>query len=100
MTTSRSMPDGICLVPVPLKRLAFRSIAAMLSLWAIAADLLDTILMAAVCPVTACLANLTRPVAPSPSVFPNCHGPTFVFLFPFPETLEVVEIAEFLFEPA
>jgi hypothetical protein len=38
--------------------------------------------MAAICWVTACRASRTRPVAPLPSVFPRCHGPTWVFLLP------------------
>lgn len=65
-----------------------------------AADFFDTIFIAAACPVTACLANLTRPVAPLPNVLPNCQGPTCVFRFPFPEAVEVVDIAEFRFEVA
>ena len=43
--------------------------------------------MAAVCPVMACLASLTRPVAPFPSVRPSCQGPTCVFLFPLPDMM-------------
>lgn len=51
--------------------------------------------MAAVCPVTACLASLTRPVAPLPSVRPSCHGPTCVFLFPLVDRRDVADMIEF-----
>jgi hypothetical protein len=59
-----------------------------------AADLLETILIAAVLPVTACLANLTRPVAPFPRVRPNCQGPTCVFLFPLCDRMEAADMIE------
>lgn len=99
ITTSRSIPKGIGRVAwLAPKRPAFRSIAAILSLCTIAADFFDTIFIAAAWPVMACLASLTRPVAPLPRVLPSCHGPTCVFRFPFPEAVDVVDIAEFLLE--
>ncbi len=70
----------------------------MLALCTRAADFFDTIFIAAACPVRACFASLTLPVAPLPNVLPSCHGPTCVFLRDLAETVEVVEMAEFRFE--
>ena len=99
MTTSRSIPKGIirkpfALVPVETSL----STCAMLALCTSAADFFDTIFIAAACPVRACFANLTLPVAPLPSVLPSCHGPTCVLRLDLTEIVEVVEIAEFRFE--
>lgn len=95
ITTSRSIPQGMCRAWVkPETWPTFRSMAAILSLWTIAADFFETILIAALWPVTACLASLTRPVAPFPSVFPSCHGPTCVFRLPLLERIDAAETTE------
>lgn len=95
MTTSRSIPDGICRVPdLPWSPL-FLSISAILLLWVIAADVFDTILIAAVCPVYLCFASRTRPVVPSPRFLPSCHGPTWVFRFPWFDMTEFADKVEF-----
>ena len=99
ITTSRSIPNGITRKPATvLAAGASLSICAMLALWTSAADFLETILIAAVCPVRECLASRTRPVAPFPNVLPNCHGPTWVFRLDLAEAVDVVEMAELRFD--
>jgi hypothetical protein len=101
ITTSRSMPKGIIRNPAAVIGIEEPwSICAILALCTSAADFFDTIFTAAACPVMACLASLTLPVAPLPKVRPSCHGPTCVFRLDFAEIVEVVEIAEFRFELA
>jgi hypothetical protein len=85
-------PAAVIGIEVPL------SMCAILALCTSAADFLDTIFMAAACPVMACFASLTLPVAPLPKVLPSCHGPTCVFRLDLAETMEVVEMAEFRLE--
>ena len=86
------MPKGM----VPLS--SFRnivSITAKLVLRNISADFLLTILIAAYFPVTACLAFLTLPEAPLPTVLPSCHGPICVLRRDLPDALvEALEICE------
>lgn len=89
------MPKGIIRNPAAVIGIeAPLSICAILALCTSAADFLDTIFMAAACPVMACFASLTLPVAPLPKVLPSCHGPTCVFRLDFAEAVEVVEMAE------
>jgi hypothetical protein len=93
------MPKGIMRNPAAVAGIDEPlSICAMLALCTSAADFFETILMAAACPVMACLASLTLPVAPLPKVLPSCHGPTCVFRLDFADVVEVVEIAELRFE--
>ena len=93
------MPKGIIRNPAAVIGIeASLSICATLALCTSAADFLDTIFMAAACPVMACFASLTLPVAPLPNVLPSCHGPTCVFRLDFVETVEAVEMAEFRLE--
>lgn len=91
MTTSLSIPNGINLLPL----CAIVSMTAKLVLRNSSADFLLTILMAASCPVMACLAFLTLPEAPLPIVFPSRHGPTWVLRLDLPEALvEALDIWE------
>ena len=93
------MPKGIIRNPVAVMGIGTPlSICAILALCTSAADFFDTIFIAAACPVMACLASLTLPVAPLPKVLPSCHGPTCVFRLDLAEMVDVVEMAEFRFE--
>lgn len=68
---------------------------AKLVLRSISADFLLTILIAASCPVIACLAFLTLPEAPLPTVLPSRHGPTCVLRLDLPDAfVDVLEICE------
>ena len=67
---------------------------AKLVLRSSSADFLLTILIAASCPVYACLAFLTLPDAPLPTVFPSRQGPTCVLRLDFPEALVDADICE------
>lgn len=68
---------------------------AKLVLRSISADFLLTILIAAYFPVTACLAFLTLPEAPFPTVLPSCHGPICVLRRDLPDALvDALDICE------
>ena len=90
ITTSLSIPKGIVLFPLS----PIVSITARLVLRKSSADFLLTILIAASCPVYACLAFLTLPDAPLPIVFPRRHGPTCVFRRDYPDALVEYDIWE------
>lgn len=101
ITTSRSIPNGIILLPsfdINNSEPTMVSIFAKLSVRSFFATCLLTILIAASWPVTACLAFLTLPDEPFPRVLPSLQGPTCVLRLDFPEAFETVEICESRFE--
>lgn len=101
ITTSRSIPNGILLLPlwsIDIWEPSIVSILAKLSVLSFFATCLLTIFTAASWPVNACLAFLTLPEEPFPSVLPSRHGPTCVLRL-FPDILvEVPDAWESRFE--